>query len=141
MEDLDEKPSRFHELNNALHAALAGIGVTNARLEEQARQSVRIESAITAQTGRIDRFDLRMTEVEKNQIGIRGDLERKITDVRNNVHTELSQPIDELKREIAELKSQMALFSPVRLIVYGVVVMVLTAFCNIWVNSVMLKPH
>lgn len=132
MEDLDEKPSRFHELNNALHAALAGIGVTNARLEEQARQSIRIEAAITAQTGRLDRFDMRMNEIEKNQIAVRGELERQIGDVKADVH-------EKVQSVTSEFKEQLALLSPVRLIVYGLLVMVLSAFANAWITNTMVN--
>lgn len=130
MEDLDDKPSRFHELNNAIHVVQVTTAVINRTLEEQGRQSGRIEAAVSSVNTRLDRFDVRMNDIEKSQIAFKGDMEKQISDVRSDVQ-------ERVTKATAEFKEQLALLSPVRLIVYGAVVMILTGVMNVWITNAM----
>lgn len=139
MEDLDEKPSRFHELNNAIHSVAVTVAVIKTSLDAQGQQSGRIESAVSSVNVRLDRFDVRMNDTEKSLIGVKADLERQIAAVKSEVETQVMAATSGLKDQTNELKEQMALFSPVKLIVYGAVVLILTAFMNVWVTNAMIS--
>lgn len=139
MEDLDEKPSRFHELNNAIHAIAVTTAVINKSQEAQVAQANRIETAVSSVNQRLDRFDIRMNDIEKSQIGTTADLEKQIAEVKTDVQGEVSRAIEGLKSQTDDLRTQMALFSPVKLIVYGAVVLILTAFANVWITNTMIS--
>lgn len=138
MEDLDQTPSKFHELNNAIHGVAVTVAVIKTNVDSQRDQSGRIEVAIASVNGRLDRFDTRMNDIEKAQMSARAELEREIATVKAEVQSQVSSVS-------AELKESMALLSPVRLLVYGAATLILTAVVNVMVTRAMItnvaQPH
>ena len=127
MEDLDDKPSKFHALNNQLQAIFGGIGVIKEQVKNGAEQSARIEHGISSLDVRLGSLDRRMGDIEKGAIADKARLESQIHQVKSD-----------LERQVWEvttsLKTSMESLSPVRLIVYGAVVMIITAVFNLWVT-------
>lgn len=131
MEDLDQTPSKFHELNNAIHGVAVTVAVIKTNVDSQRDQSGRIEVAVQSVNGRLDRFDVRMNDIEKAQMSARAELEREIATVKAEVQSQVSSVS-------AELKESMALLSPVRLLVYGAATLILTGVINVWITKAMI---
>lgn len=131
MEDLDQTPSKFHELNNAIHTVAVTTAVIKTTLDAQGQQSGRIELAVSAVNSRLDRFDVRMNDIEKAQLSARAELEKEIATVKAEVQSQVSSVS-------SELKESMALLSPVRLLVYGAATLILTAVINVMVTKAMI---
>lgn len=149
MEDLDQTPSKFHELNNAIHGIAVTTAVINTSLISQREQSNRIESAVATVNVRLDRFDVRMNDIEKSQLSSRSDMEREIAAVKAEVQRQAITDREAARKQIEELSTQVsdvaaklrestAMLAPVRLLVYGAATLLLTGIVNVWITKTMI---
>lgn len=131
MEDIDQQPSKFHELNNAIHAVAVTVAVIKTNVDSQLQNSGRIEAAVGSVNNRLDRFDVRMNDIEKAQLSARADLEREIATVKAEVQSQVLNVS-------SDLKESMAMLSPVRLLVYGAATLILTGVINVMITKAMI---
>jgi septal ring factor EnvC (AmiA/AmiB activator) len=156
MEDLDQTPSKFHELNNAIHGIAVTTAVIKTNLDSQREQSGRIESAVASANVRLDRFDFRMNDIEKSQLSSRSEIEREIAAVRSDMQRQAALDRDAARKQIEDLSNQvsdvatklresMAMLAPVKLLVYGAATLILTGVINVLITKAMItnvsQPH
>lgn len=145
MEDFDQPPSKFHELNNTLGKIALQNGVILQRLETQEKQNDRIEGGISAMSARLDGFGTRLNDSEKAAIADRGKFEAQILQVATAAQTQTSQVRTDLEKQVmaltANLQNAVERLNPVRLIVFGAATIILSAVLSTLVARTLDPPE
>lgn len=151
MENLDEQPTKYHELHNSLHKIAGQNGVILERLKEQEKQNDRIEDGIGGLSGRLEALGNRMNDMEKTAISDKGRLEAQILQVTSNAQAQIVQVSNANQSHVAQVKSDLEKkileltanlqsaverLNPVRLIVFGAITIILSAVLSAWVGRV-----